>query len=102
MPAETILQIVTVILGVLGIIWHQQHSINKLRDETTGSINKLRDDAMGALDNLREDNSRDHEALRSAIARNGERIARNGERIARIEGRLGIDPPQGELDGDDS
>ncbi len=84
MPAETILQLVTVILGVLGIIWHQQHSINKLRNETTGSINRLRDDSTSAIDKLRS------------------AVARNGERIARIEGRLGIEAPQSELDGDDS
>lgn len=86
MAFDTILQVVTVALGVLGIIWHQQRSINRLRDDTTGAIDKLRDDTTGAIDKLRDDNARDHQRLWTAITK-------NGERIARIEGRLGTDPP---------
>lgn len=48
---ETLLQVVTVALAVLAIIWHQQRTIDKLRD---GTIEKLR----------------------AAVAANGERLAR--------------------------
>ena len=86
MTEDTIIQVLTVALGVLGIIWHQQRSINKLRDDTTGAIDKLRDDTTGAIDKLRDENARDHENLRAAVIR-------NGERIARIEGHLRMNPP---------
>ena len=94
MAADTIVQVVAVALGVLGIIWHQQHSINKLRDEMITGNNKLRDDTTGAIGKLRDDNARDHERLWTAITQ-------NGERIARIEGRLGMDPPDGGAPGGD-
>ena len=35
MSADVIAQIVTVLVAVLGIIWHQQHSTDKLRDEVS-------------------------------------------------------------------
>ena len=94
MAADTIIQVLTVTLGVLGIIWHQQHTTNKLRDDTTGAINKLRDDTTGAINKLRDDNARDHEALRAAVVR-------NGERIARIEGHLRMPPPDAPPPDDD-
>ncbi len=61
---ETLLQVVTVALAVLAIIWHQQRTIDKLREDTGGAIEKL---AAG--------------------------VAANGERLARIEGFLGIGMP---------
>ena len=48
---ETLVQVVTVALAVVAIIWHQQRTIDKLRD---GAIEKLRTD----------------------VASNGERLAR--------------------------
>lgn len=48
---ETLVQVVTVALAVVAIIWHQQRTIDKLRD---GAIEKLRTD----------------------VAANGERLAR--------------------------
>jgi len=38
---ETLVQVVTVALAVVAIIWHQQRTIDKLRD---GSLEKLRTD----------------------------------------------------------
>ena len=64
MDADTIVQIVTVALAVLAIIWHQQRSIDKLRDDFGRSVDKLRD-GLGEV-----------------------RV-----RLARIEGFLGIDMP---------
>ena len=62
---ETLVQVVTVALAVVAIIWHQQRTIDKLRS-TARPIEKLR-----TLD-----------------------VASNGERLARIEGFLGIGMPE--------
>ena len=61
---ETLVQVVTVALAVVAIIWHQQRTIDKLRESTSRSIEKL-----------------------------GEAVASNGQRLARIEGFLGIGMP---------
>ena len=60
----TLVQVVTVALAVVAIIWHQQRTIDKLRESTGRAIEKL-----------------------------GEGVAANGERLARIEGFLGIGMP---------
>ena len=71
MATETIAQILTVLVAVLGIIWHQQRSTEKLRDDFTR-----------AIDGLRED----HNGLR-------QEVVNNGQRLARIEGFLRIGMP---------
>ena len=73
---ETLLQLVTVALAVFAIIWHQQRTIEKLRDGTSRAIDKLRDGTSQAIDKL------------------GTGVAANGERLARIEGFLGIGMPE--------
>lgn len=62
---ETLVQVVTVALAVVAIIWHQQRTIDKLRDDTSRGIAKLSAD-----------------------------VAANGQRLARIEGFLGIGMPE--------
>ena len=62
---ETLLQVVTVALAVLAIIWHQQRTTDRLRDGTSRGLEKL-----------------------------GAAVAANGERLARIEGFLGIGMPE--------
>ena len=59
------MQVVTVALAVLAIIWNQQRTTEKLRDGTSRAIEKL-----------------------------GAGVAANGERLARIEGFLGIGMPE--------
>ena len=61
---DTLVQVVTVALAVVAIIWHQQRTIDKLRDDTDRGLAKL-----------------------------GEAVVANGERLARIEGFLGIGMP---------
>ncbi len=61
---ETLVQVVTVALAVVAIIWHQQRTIDKRRESTNRAIEKL-----------------------------GESVASNGQRLARIEGFLGIGMP---------
>ncbi|MDE0699553.1 MAG: hypothetical protein OXH61_02395 [Acidimicrobiaceae bacterium] len=64
MDLDAIVQLVTVAMAAMGIVWHQQHNTDKLRGEL----------------------SEDHAKLRDAIAH-------NGERLVRIEGFLGIGMP---------
>ena len=65
MDANTVTQILTVALAVLAIIWHQQRTVDKLRDD------------FNAAD-------RDHRAGLTEVK----------ERLARIEGFLGIGIPK--------
>ncbi len=73
---ETLLQVLTVALGVFAIIWHQQRTIDKLRDSTSQAMGDLRNDTSRAIGKL------------------GAEVAANGQRLARIEGFLGIGMPE--------
>ena len=94
---ETLVQVVTVALAVVAIIWHQQRAIDKLRNGTNQSIDKLRNDTNQSIDKLRNDTSQSIDKLRDetdrGLAKLGAAIAANGERLARIEGFLGIGMP---------
>ena len=61
---DTLVQVVTVALAVVAIIWHQQRTIDRLRNDTNRGLEKL-----------------------------GAAVVANGERLARIEGFLGIGMP---------
>ena len=41
MALESIAQLVALLVAVLGIIWHQQHSTDKLRDEVVSNGQRL-------------------------------------------------------------
>ena len=71
MDAVVVMQVVTPVLAVVGIVWHQQHSIDKLRDDFNAALKEQRD----AIDKLRDV------------------VVDLGQRMARIEGKLGIDMP---------
>lgn len=73
---ETLLQVLTVALGVFAIIWHQQRTIDKLRDSTSRAMGDLRNGTSRAIGKL------------------GAEVAANGQRLARIEGFLGIGMPE--------
>ena len=73
---ETLLQVLTVALGVFAIIWHQQRTIDKLRDSTSQAMGDLRNDTSRAIGKL------------------GAEVAANGQRLARIEGFLRIGMPE--------
>ena len=64
MSVEVATQVVTLVLAVLAIIWHQQRTSEKLRDEFSNAIDRLRD-----------------------------AVVSNGQRIAHIEGFLRIGMP---------
>ena len=93
MDADAITQLVTLLLVGLGIVWHQQRSTDKLRDEFQTANRNLRDEFQTAIHNLRDEFQtairelrQDHDTLRDAIAG----IA---QRLARIEGFLRIGTP---------
>jgi len=69
--ANTVTQILTVVLAVLAIIWHQQRTVDKLRDDFNAS-------------------DREH---RAAVRAHGASLTEVKERLARIEGFLGIGMP---------
>ena len=64
MSIDVIAQMATMVLAVLAIIWHQQRSTDKLRDDFNQSNDKLQAELVA-----------------------------NGQRLARIEGFLGIGMP---------
>ncbi|MDE0116388.1 MAG: hypothetical protein OXT07_07190 [bacterium] len=69
MSIEVIAQMATMALAVLAIIWHQQRSTDKLRDDFGQATDKLQTELVA-----------------------------NGQRLARIEGFLGIGMPTGVAD----
>lgn len=80
MDAVVVMQVVTPVLAVVGIVWHQQHSIDKLRDDFNEALKEQRE----ATDKLRDV------------------VVDLGQRMARIEGHLGIGlPPMTEETGAD-
>ena len=76
MDINTVSQMVTVVLAVLAIIWHQQRSTDKLRGDFERAHDKFRGDFGQAVDKLRDS------------------VTANGERLARIEGFLRIGVPK--------
>ncbi|MDE0115403.1 MAG: hypothetical protein OXT07_02105 [bacterium] len=86
MSVEVAVQAVTLVLAVLAIIWHQQRTSEKLRDDFTRANNRLRDDFTQANNRLRDDFTQANNRLR-------DEVVANGQRLARIEGFLGVGMP---------
>ena len=119
MDIDVIVQTVTPVLVVLTIIWHQQRSIEKLRDDFTQANEKLRDDFTQSDDKLRDDLTKANRELRDDLTKANRELrddltkankelrddvmgalgelaresAENGQRLARIEGFLGVGMP---------
>ncbi len=100
MDGGTIAQLATLVLAVMAIIWHQQRSIDKLRDDFNAANRELRDDFSAAnreqreaTDKQRDDFSAANREQREATDRLRDGVAENGQRLARIEGYLGIGIP---------
>ena len=118
MELDAVVQLVTVLVAALAIVWHQQHNTDKLRED----LNILREDFNVANHQLREDlntaNQQHREDLNTANQQHREDlnklredfnaanhqhredfnklregITENGQRLARIEGFLGIGIP---------
>ena len=89
MEAQAIAQMLAIIFGVLGIIWHQQHNTNQLRSEFNKAIDGLRAEFNKAIDGLRAQMA----SLEQRLASLEQRLASLEQRVARIEGFLKIGIP---------
>ena len=89
MDGGTIAQLATLVLAVMAIIWHQQRSIDKLRDDFSAANREQRE----ATNKQRDDFSAANREQREATDRLRDGVAENGQRLARIEGYLGIGIP---------
>ncbi len=83
MEVLTIAQVVALILGVLGIIWHQQHNTDRLRSEFRSDIGDLRTEMRAEIGELRSE-------MRSEIGELRTEVVAVGQRVARVEGFLRI------------
>lgn len=70
-----IVQLVALIVGILGLVWHQQRIVERLRAEVRREIAELRAELRAEIAELRRD------------------VGQVGQRVARIEGYFGIDMP---------
>lgn len=104
MDADAFVQLVTIVIAALGIVWHQQHSTTQLRSEFREDNRQLREDFNTANRELREDFNtanrelreefrEDFKVLRDDHDKLRDAVAQNGQRLARIEGHLGIGIP---------
>ena len=82
MEVDAVAQLVTLLTVGIAIVWQQQRSTDKLREEFQTAIRDLREEFQTANRQLRQD----HDRLREAIAQ-------IGQRLARIEGFLVIGIP---------
>lgn len=103
-----IAQFVALAVGILGLVWHQQRSIDKLRAEMHQEIGSLRAEMRQEINGLRAEIGGLRAEMRSEFAQVRSEIARldtkvddlrtevaaNGQRLARIEGYLGIGIPE--------
>lgn len=86
--ASLVVQLVTAAVAVLGIIWHQQHTTDKVRDELSGSESRLRAEFTSANSELRGEFTSANSEPRGELAQLRASVASNGERLARMEGLM--------------
>ena len=89
MELDAVVQLVTVLVAALAIVWHQQHNTDKLRED----FNILRGDSNAAHQQHRQDLNKLREDSNAANHQLREGINENGQRLARIESFLGIGMP---------
>ncbi len=79
MDVGSVAQIATVLLSLVGLIWHQQRGFGRLEDKFEARIDKV-----GArIDKFEK-------KFEARVDRLESQVVSNGERLARIEGRLEI------------
>ena len=89
MDAEAVAQLVTLALAVLTLVWHQQRSTDKVRDEVQAADQRQ----QAALDKLRVETQAADQRQQAALDKLRDAVAHNGQRLARIEGVMGIGVP---------
>ncbi len=86
MELDTIVQLVTVLVAAMAIVWHQQRGNDTLRGEFNTSNQQLREELNTSNQQLRSE-------FNTSLRQLNEAVAENGQRLARIEGFLGIGMP---------
>ena len=89
MELDAVVQLATVLVAALAIVWHQQHNTDKLREDLNAANHQHRED----FNKLREDFNATNHQHREDLNKLREGITENGQRLARIEGFLGIGIP---------
>ncbi|WP_420623724.1 hypothetical protein [Candidatus Poriferisodalis sp.] len=89
MELSALAQVGTMVLAALAIVWHQQRSSDKLRDDMSAQITGIRDELRGELGGVRGEIS----GVRGELGTVRSIVVENGQRLARIEGYLGIGMP---------
>ena len=118
-----ILQISTVLVAVLTLVWHQTRTVDRLRDEVrsdhghllklhakatrqarkdnnrlcgefTAANNGLREELTAANNGLREEFTAAHGRLWDLYGKLWDTVIENGRKLDRIEGFLGIGMPE--------
>ena len=92
MEMDAVVQLVTVLVAALVIVWHQQHNTDQLREDFNAANHQHRED-LNAANHHREDLNKLREDSNAANHQLREGITENGQRLARIEGFLGIGIP---------
>ena len=104
---ETLAEPLAFLVGVLGLVWHQNRGVNQLRDEIQQTREEARQDNRDLRDEIqqtREKARQDNRDLRDEIQQTREEaqqanqylssaVTENGQRLSRIEGFLGIGIP---------
>ncbi|MCQ3813979.1 MAG: hypothetical protein KTU85_06140 [Acidimicrobiia bacterium] len=83
MDASTIAQFVGLAMGLIGLVWHQQHLANRLRADFRADHNKLRDDMNEGFKELRleiRDLRQDNDAAHREARRENEAAHREARR----------------------
>ena len=99
-----IVQLVTLAVGILGLVWYQQRSIASLRAELKQEFADLRAELKQEFAELRTKQENDIQSLRAELKQEFAElraeitalravVADNSQRLSRIEGFLGIGMP---------
>ncbi len=99
-----IVQLVTLAVGILGLVWYQQRSIASLRAELKQEFAELRTKQENDTQSLRAKQENDIQSLRAELKQEFAElraeiaalravVADNSQRLSRIEGFLGIGMP---------
>ncbi|WP_423922661.1 hypothetical protein [Candidatus Poriferisodalis sp.] len=89
MDLSALAQVGTMVLAALAIVWHQQRSSDKLRDDMSAQITGVRDELRGEIGGVRGDIS----GVRGELGTVRSIVVENGQRLARIEDFFGIGMP---------
>lgn len=94
MVFTAVLQVSTVIVAVLTLVWHQTRAVERLRREVRSDHSQLLKLHAKATRRARKDNDRLRAEFVSAHQRLWDAMIQNSRKLDRIEGFLGIGMPE--------